>query len=146
MQDLILWDKLIKRASRAPFHTNTLVYIYLWGTVKKEKTGSPGKLITGLVKLTIREFLIILVITYQNRECFIHQNSVGKNNYICGKCTQNERLDSVGVNMSSTGPYCLREQIFLPLFRVEENSKRERGDGASVMVGVLHSLRGESVL
>lgn len=37
------------------------------------------------MKLTIGEFLIILVITYQNVGCFIHQNSVGRNNYICGE-------------------------------------------------------------
>lgn len=46
--------------------------------------------------------------------------------------------------MGFTAWYCLREQIFLPLSRVEENRKRERGDGTSVMVGVLHGLQGDA--
>lgn len=84
MQDFILSVQLENRASQ-----NSLLHIHinLHLPVKNPREGKnlsscPGKLVIGLVKLTVREFLIMLVITYKNGKCFIHWNSIGEHSYI----------------------------------------------------------------
>lgn len=79
------------------------------------------------MKCTLREFLIILVITYQNVECFIHQNFIGKNNSICWERHLEREAGPSGHQCGLSSSGLLKGTDFLATLQKEGLGKGKKG-------------------